>query len=106
MKYVPFHNIETERLILRDIRMEDIQEYYERLYGDGDVCRYLLFDPHQDIGESLQSIEKTGEYEFASEVKSIELHGIRKRSQRENRSSARRRFVMVELSRDGRESFV
>ena len=58
MKYVPFHNIETERLILRDIRMEDIQEYYERLYGDGDVCRYLLFDPHQDIGESLQSIEE------------------------------------------------
>ena len=57
MKYVPFHNIETERLILRDIRMEDIQEYYERLWGDGDVCRYLLHDPHQDIGESLAAIE-------------------------------------------------
>jgi len=59
MHYAAFHTIETERLILRDIRMEDIQEYYERLFGDGDVCRYLLFDPHQDIGESLQSIEKT-----------------------------------------------
>ena len=53
-----FMFLETERLILRDIRMEDIQEYYERLYGDGDVCRYLLFDPHQDIGESLQSIQE------------------------------------------------
>jgi len=58
MKFVPFRNLETERLILRDIRMEDIQEYYERLWGDGDVCRYLLHDPHQDIGESYESIEK------------------------------------------------
>lgn len=57
MRYADFRHIETERLILRDIRMEDIQEYYERLYGDGDVCRYLLFDPHQDIGESLSGIE-------------------------------------------------
>ena len=57
MQYVQFKCLETERLILRDIRMEDIQEYYERLYSDGDVCRYLLFDPHQDIAESLQSIE-------------------------------------------------
>lgn len=59
MKYAEFKILETPRLLLRDIRMEDIQEYYERLFGDGDVCRYLLFDPHQDIGESLQSIEKT-----------------------------------------------
>lgn len=58
MKYANFRNLETERLILRDIRMDDIQEYYERLFGDGDVARYMLFDPHQDIGESYQSIEK------------------------------------------------
>jgi len=57
MRYADFKIIEKDRLILRDIRMEDIQEYYERLWGDGDVCRYLLHDPHQDIGESLQSIE-------------------------------------------------
>lgn len=57
MKYVPFKSLETPRLILRDIRMEDIQEYYERLFSDGDVCRYLLFDPHQDIGESYEQIQ-------------------------------------------------
>ena len=57
MKYVPFKILETPRLILRDIRMEDIQEYYERLFSDGDVCRYLLFDPHQDIGESYEQIQ-------------------------------------------------
>ena len=59
MRYVEFENIETQRLTLRDIRMDDLLEYYERLYGDGDVCRYLLFDPHQDISESMASIEKT-----------------------------------------------
>lgn len=57
MKYAQFRNLETSRLILRDIRLEDVYEYYERLFGDGDVCRYLLFDPHQDIGESLASIQ-------------------------------------------------
>lgn len=59
MHYADFTELETSRLLLRQIRMEDIQEYYERLFGDGDVARYMLFDPHQDIGESLASIEKT-----------------------------------------------
>ena len=64
MQYAEFKCLETDRLILRDIRMEDIQEYYERLYGDGDVCRYLLFDPHQDIGESYEQIQQIlGQYQ-------------------------------------------
>ena len=58
MQYVAFHNLETPRLILRDIRVEDVQEYYERLWGDGDVCRYLLHNPHQDIGESYEQIQE------------------------------------------------
>jgi len=58
MQFVPFHTIETERLILRQLRMEDVYEYYERLFGDGDVSRYMLFDPHQDIGESLESLQR------------------------------------------------
>ena len=61
MRYADFETIETQRLTLRDIRMDDVLEYYERLYGDGDVCRYMLFDPHQDISESMASIEKTQE---------------------------------------------
>ena len=59
MRYAAFETIETPRLRLRQIRMDDILEYYEQLFGDGDVCRYLLFDPHQDISESMASIEKT-----------------------------------------------
>ena len=59
MRFAEFETIETSRLLLREIRMDDILEYYEQLFGDGDVCRYLLFDPHQDISESMASIEKT-----------------------------------------------
>lgn len=59
MRYAQFKCLKTDRLVLRDIRMEDIQEYYERLFGDGDVARYMLFDPHQDISESLAAIEQT-----------------------------------------------
>ena len=59
MRYAAFETMETARLTLRDVRMDDLLEYYERLFGDGDVCRYMLFDPHQDISESMASIEKT-----------------------------------------------
>ena len=58
MRYVPFHPIETERLSLRQLQMEDVYEYYERLFGDGDVSRYMLFEPHQDMTESLASLER------------------------------------------------
>ena len=59
MRYAEFETLETSRLTLRKISMDDLLDYYERLFGDGDVCRYLLFDPHQDISESMASIEKT-----------------------------------------------
>ena len=58
MRYAAFHPIETDRLYLRQLQMEDVYEYYERLFGDGDVSRYMLFDPHQDIGESLESLQR------------------------------------------------
>ena len=58
MRFAEFHELETERLHLRQLQMEDVYEYYERLFGDGDVSRYMLFDPHQDIGESLESLQR------------------------------------------------
>ena len=58
MRYAKFHPIETDRLLLRQLQMEDVYEYYERLFGDADVSRYMLFDPHQDISESLESLQR------------------------------------------------
>ena len=58
MRYSAFHSLETDRLLLRQLRLEDVYEYYERLFGDGDVSRYMLFEPHQDISESLESLQR------------------------------------------------
>lgn len=58
MRFAQFHSMETDRLHLRQLQMEDVYEYYERLFGDGDVSRYMLFEPHQDISESLASLER------------------------------------------------
>lgn len=58
MRFAKFHSIETDRLLLRKLQMEDVYEYYERLLGDGDVSRYMLFEPHQDIAESLESLQR------------------------------------------------
>ena len=59
MNFAPMRELETERLILRRVRFDDVYDYYERIGSDGEVTKYMLFEPHQDIGESLASIEKT-----------------------------------------------
>ena len=51
--------LETSRLVLRRLSFEDLYDYYERLLSDGAVSKYMCFEPHQDIGESLQQIEQT-----------------------------------------------
>ena len=58
MRFAEFHPIETERLMLRKLQIGDVYEYYERLFGDADVSRYMLFEPHQSIMESLESVQR------------------------------------------------
>ena len=58
MKYGQFERIKTSRLLLRDLRRTDIDCYYERLGGSEDVTRYMLWNPHRNREESLESIEK------------------------------------------------
>ena len=50
MKFAEMETLETERLILRKLTMEDLYDYYERIGSDGEVSRYMLWEPHQDIG--------------------------------------------------------
>lgn len=59
MKYAELETLETERLILRKLSMEDLYDYYERIGSDGEVSKYMLWEPHQDIGETLETFEKT-----------------------------------------------
>ena len=58
MRFAEIHPIETERLLLRKLQLSDVYEYYERLFGAGDVSRYMLFEPHQTIMERLESVQR------------------------------------------------
>ena len=58
MRFADFKPLETERLLLRKLQLGDVYEYYERLFGDADVSRYMLIDPHQTIMESLESVQQ------------------------------------------------
>lgn len=58
MEFVEIREIHTERLVLRRLRMGDVGAYYERLGSSEAVTRYMLFNAHRDISESVASIEK------------------------------------------------
>lgn len=59
MKYAELEVLETERMTLRKLSMDDLYDYYERIGSDGEVSRYMLWEPHQDIGETLATFERT-----------------------------------------------
>lgn len=50
--------IETERLILRKLRREDLPLYYSRLWSQEAVSRYMLWQPHKTPEESAASLDK------------------------------------------------
>ena len=58
MNFVELRELQTARLRLRRLRFDDVYDYYERLGSDGEVSKYMLFEPHQDIGETLALIEE------------------------------------------------
>ena len=59
MKFPEIVPLETGRLLLRKLTREDAAMYYQRLGSSEAVTRYMLFSPHQDISESVASVEKT-----------------------------------------------
>ena len=58
MNFVELQELQTQRLRLRRLSFDDVYDYYERLGSDGEVSKYMLFEPHQDIGETLALIEE------------------------------------------------
>jgi ribosomal-protein-alanine N-acetyltransferase len=58
MKFIPFPELITSRLRLRKLTMKDVPVYYERIGSSPEVTKYMLFQPHRDISESVASIEK------------------------------------------------
>lgn len=58
MKYAQWEELRTEHLLLRRIRRDDVEAYFERVGSSEDVTRYMLWLPHKSIEESQSSIEK------------------------------------------------
>lgn len=58
MEYTEIKQLRTERLVLRKLRLEDASTYFERLGSSADVTEYMLWNPHQDLAESIASVEK------------------------------------------------
>lgn len=58
MKYVEFEQFETENLILRKFRRDDVECYFNRIGSSEDVTKYMLWQPHKSMLESRESIEK------------------------------------------------
>jgi RimJ/RimL family protein N-acetyltransferase len=60
--------IETERLILRDFKSDDLQDYHQQIYSDADVTRYLP-------GGEPRPIERT-RYVLEYSVEHGQKHGF------------------------------
>ena len=58
MNYVEIPRLETRRLTLRKLRLDDSQIYFERIGSSIDVTNGMLWEPHRDVSESRASIEK------------------------------------------------
>lgn len=50
--------IETERLLLRRITLNDAQMMFDNWASDSEVSRYMRWDTHKDVSESAEIIEK------------------------------------------------
>ena len=58
MRFHPIETIQTSRLVLRKVRSEDIQDYFDRLGSSEAVTRGMLWEPHTDLSQSVASVEK------------------------------------------------
>lgn len=58
MKFPEIREIRTGRLSLRKVRMEDANIYFERIGSREAVTRFMLWNPHKDVSESVASMEK------------------------------------------------
>ena len=53
MKYIGTKTIETKRLILRKVKLEDAYQAYENWCHSNIVDRYVLWKKHESVNETL-----------------------------------------------------
>ena len=70
MESLSFMELNTPRLLLRRITMEDLPLYFSRIAGNPVVTRYMNWIPHQTIEESKLSIQKAiSRYETSQSIR-------------------------------------
>ena len=58
MHYAKFEEMQTQHLTLRKFRDSDVMDFYNRVGGNSNVTKYMLWEPHQSIEDTRLSIEK------------------------------------------------
>lgn len=58
MRFPDISALETSRLQLRKLTLDDAEDYHRHLFGSEAVSRYMLWSPHRDVSESVASIRK------------------------------------------------
>jgi len=57
------HSFETERLIIRSIEESDIPSFYEKIFGDAEVMRYIPTGVSPDLEHAATRIRKLMKWE-------------------------------------------
>ena len=58
MKHLGTKNLETNRLILRKFQFDDYKLFYKNWATDERVTRYMTWNPHQNIDETKERVER------------------------------------------------
>lgn len=67
--------LETDRLILREFKIDDAEAMYRNWATDPECCKYLAWDVHQNLDETKSVIQKwideyqKGSYQWVVELK-------------------------------------
>lgn len=76
MNLIGTKTIETERLILRKLKIEDAEDMFNNWASDGDVTKYLAWNPHDNIDASaayiafcINEYEKDETFQWGIELK-------------------------------------
>lgn len=56
MYWKPIEQIETKRLRLRKLELEDIPLYFERLSSSKEIPKYMLWNTHKEIEETIKYV--------------------------------------------------
>ncbi len=59
MRFPQIPTMETERLTLRRLRLTDARDYFDRIGSSAAVTRFMTFNPHTSLDDSIASMEKT-----------------------------------------------